>query len=204
MLYQEAKITYNTIKNNVHLEGMLWIRGMHMKQRIIAVGMVFIIAAIYIKQWYTMIPQFADATMADHFRYPVVLLCFVGYILCKTEKQKWIYSLSMAAVCTVMIGFKLYILRTPFIILEITVLPTMLYFFYKFYFDWLLWIEIQYAELKRNIENTTNVDGQLLERFQKFSAWKDEHMERFQMKSFLYQEEELLAMHKQFAQGEQE
>ena len=49
-----------------------------MKQRIIAVGMVFIIATIYIKQWYTMIPQFADATMADHFRYPVVLLCFVG------------------------------------------------------------------------------------------------------------------------------
>ena len=175
-----------------------------MKQRIIAVGMVFIIAAIYIKQWYSMIPQFTDATMADHFRHPVVLLCFVGYFLCKTDKQKWMYSLSMAAVCIVMIGFKLYTLRTPFIILEVTVLPTMLYFFYKFYFDWLLWIEIQYAELKRNIENTTTVDGQLLERFQKFSAWKDEHMERFQMKSFLYQEEELLAMHKQFAQGEQE
>jgi amino acid permease len=59
-----------------------------MKQRIIAVGMVFIIAAIYIKQWYPMIPQFADATMADHFRHPVVLLCFVGYFLCKTDKQK--------------------------------------------------------------------------------------------------------------------
>jgi hypothetical protein len=48
------------------------------------------------------------------------------------------------------------------------------------------------------------VDGQLLERFQKFSAWKDEHMEQFQIQSFLYQEEELLAMHKQFAQEEQE
>ena len=64
-----------------------------MKQRIIAVSLIFIVGAVYLLQWHSLIPEFRNATIMDHFRYPIVLAALLGYFLCKTDKQKWQYSL---------------------------------------------------------------------------------------------------------------
>ena len=90
-----------------------------MRQRIIAVSLIFIVGAVYLLQWHSFMPEFSEATIQDHFRHPFVLVALLGYLLCKTEKQRWQYSLLLAVVELIMITVKLFVLHTPFIVLDI-------------------------------------------------------------------------------------
>ncbi len=173
-----------------------------MKQRIMAVGLVFLVGALYLKQWHSLVPQFENATFGDHVQHPVILLCFFGYLLCKTDKQRWMYSLNMALVGILVIGVKLFVLQTPYIVLEIMTVPTLMYLFYKYYFDWLMWMEIQFSELKQKMQHGIVPNQQLQERFERFTAVKEEQIERFNMQFFLYQEKELMEMNGCLAQYE--
>ena len=126
-----------------------------MRQRIIAVSLIFIVGAVYLLQWHSFMPEFSEATIQDHFRYPFVLAALLGYLLCKTEKKRWQYSLLLAVVELIMITVKLFVLHTPFIVLDIVLLPMLMFVFYKYYFDWLLSIEIRFSELQQKIQEST-------------------------------------------------
>ena len=173
-----------------------------MRQRIIAVSLIFIVGAVYLLQWHSFMPEFSEATMQDHFRHPFVLAALLGYLLCKTEKPRWQYSLLLAVVELIMITVKLFVLHTPFIVLDIVLLPMLMFVFYKYYFDWLLSIEIRFSELQQKIQESTAIDETLLEQYRSFLEQRKENMNQFQIRYFLCQEKELLIIWEALAQFE--
>ena len=131
-----------------------------MRQRIIAVSLIFIVGAVYLLQWHSFMPEFSEATIQDHFRH------------------------------------------TPFIVLDIVLLPMLMFVFYKYYFDWLLSIEIRFSELQQKIQESTAIDETLLEQYRSFLEQRKEDMNQFQIRYFLCQEKELLIIWEALAQFE--
>ena len=169
-----------------------------MRKRILVVSLIFIIGALYMKQWHMLMPQLEDTAILDHVRYPVMVLTLLGYLFCKTEKQKWQYSLLVVALDVLQVGCKLFIFHTAFIVLDMLLLPVFMYIFYKFYFDWQISIELNFAELKQKMESSTVIDEQLVQRYQVFLDFREEHVNQFNMQYFLYQEKEILDMLEKF------
>ena len=169
-----------------------------MKNRILVVSFIFVVGALYMKQWHMLMPQLKDTVFLDHVQHPVIVLAFLGYLFCKTEKQKWQYSLFVVVIDVLLVGCKLFIFHTAFIVLDMLLLPMCMYIFYKFYFDWQISIELSFVELKQKIESSTIIDEQLAQRYQTFLDFREEHVNQFNMRCFLYQEKEILDMLEKF------
>ncbi len=164
-----------------------------MKQRVISVSLFFIVCAVYFVQWYSLMPELNDAQIQDHFRYPIVLVACFGYVLCKSEKQKWQYSLLLAAVDVLQITVILFVLNSPFVMLEIILLPVLMVVFYQYYFDWLLSIEMNLADLQQKLQDNPVISETLMEQYQSFQEQHKETMNQFNIRYFLQQEKEIEA-----------
>ena len=81
-------------------------------------------------------------------------------------------------------------------------LPMLMFVFYKYYFDWLLSIEIRFSELQQKIQESTAIDETLLEQYRSFLEQRKEDMNQFQIRYFLCQEKELLMIWEALAQFE--
>lgn len=171
-----------------------------MRQRIVSVSLCFIVGAVYLLQWHALMPELNNAAIQDYFRYPIILAALLGYLFCKHEKQRWQYSLLLATADLLLMSVKLFVLRTPFILPEMILLPVVMVVFYKYYFDWLLSIEIQFAELQHNIQEHTIADEDLIKQYMNFQEQRKETMNQFNIRYFLNQEKTLLMMQESLVQ----
>ncbi len=176
-----------------------------MKQRVISVSLFFIVCAVYFAQWHSLMPALNDAQIQDHFRYPIALVACFGYVFCKSKKQKWQYSLLLAAADVLQITVMLFVMHSPFVVMEMVLLPVLMVVFYQCYFDWLLSIEIIFSDIQQKLQDGTVVSEALMKQYQRFQEQRKENMHQFtNIGYFLQQEKEILMLQETLAQSAKE
>ncbi len=191
---EERRYTLNLLVNSIRTH----------KTQLLLAGLLLAIGAIFLKQWFSLMPEVENTQMAENLLLPIDLIALFGYWLCKGEKRKWQYSLLLIVVDILQISWKLFIMHSPFIIMDSMMLIVWIVIFIGYYYRWQMSKDISFYDLQQKLQASTVVNEELTKQYQALLEQRHDNKKHFNMLYHLNEEKEIAAMQEYLAQLERE
>lgn len=181
---------------------LLYIRK-HKKQTVVlCLGVIVGIVLLY--EWLYVFSKLYNPKAAEYLLYPIDLMAFFGYWLCKTEKRKWQYSFLLVIIASVQISWKLFIIHSPFIITDTMLLVVWTCTSLGYYYKWCVNNEKEFQDLQQKLQVSTVVNEKLAKQYQALLEQRHDNKKHFNMLYHLNEEKQIVAMQAYLAQLEKE
>ncbi len=168
------------------------------------IGILFAIVTVFLKQWFSLMPKVQNAQIAESVLLPIDLVAFFGYWLCKGEKRKWQYSLVLIVVDILQISWKLFVMHSPFIVMDVMMLIVWILIFIGYYHRCQMSKDICFYDLQQKMKESTAVNEQLAQQYQALLELRHDNKKHFNMLYHLNEEKQIAAMQEYLAQLEKE
>lgn len=181
---------------------VLFVR-LHKKQSVFFC-LAVIITILFLRQWILFMPELERPQMSEGVLLPIDLIAFFGYWLCKSKKRKWQYSLLLIVIDLLQIIWKLFVMHSPFIVMDTMLLIVWIFIFGNYYFQWRMENEKNLMDLSKKMQENATINAQFMKQYQFLLEQRHDNKKHFNMLYYLNQEKEITAMQEYLEQLEQE